>query len=43
MGHFTRQEQTVICVVALLLLTGWAVKAWRTAHPPAPAAAVLAP
>jgi len=25
----------VLCVVLSLLLVGWAVKAWRTAHPPA--------
>ncbi len=24
----------VLGVVLLLLVTGWAVKAWRTAHPP---------
>ena len=29
----TKQEQTVLCLVILLLLTGWAVKAWRTTHP----------
>ncbi|HVR36156.1 MAG TPA: hypothetical protein VMS21_09940 [Methylomirabilota bacterium] len=29
----TRQEQTVLLVVLLLLLTGWAVKVYRTAHP----------
>jgi len=34
----TKQEQLVLCIVLGLLLTGWAVKAWRTAHPPAPAA-----
>jgi hypothetical protein len=33
--HLTKQEQRVLCIVAALLLTGWAVKAWRTAHPPA--------
>jgi hypothetical protein len=31
----TKQEQTVLCVVLGLLLMGWAVKAYRTAHPPA--------
>jgi hypothetical protein len=30
----TKQEQLVLCVVLGLLLTGWAVKTWRTAHPP---------
>jgi len=40
MLNLTKQQQTFLCVVLLLLLTGWAVKAWRTAHPPvAPAAA----
>jgi len=33
--HLTRQEQTVLCAVLGLLLVGWAVKAYRTAHPPA--------
>jgi hypothetical protein len=33
--HLTKQEQWVLCLVAALLLTGWAVKAYRTAHPPA--------
>jgi len=31
----TKQEQLVLCVVLGLLLLGWAVKAYRTAHPPA--------
>jgi hypothetical protein len=29
----TKQEQLVLCIVLGLLLTGWAVKTWRTAHP----------
>jgi hypothetical protein len=33
--RLTKQEQLVLCVVLSLLLVGWAVKAWRTAHPPA--------
>jgi len=37
MLNLTKQQQTFLCVVLLLLLTGWAVKAWRTAHPPTPA------
>ena len=37
MFHLTKQQQLFLCAVLLLLLTGWAVKAWRTAHP-APAA-----
>jgi hypothetical protein len=35
MIHLTKHEQLVLCVILGLLLTGWAVKAWRTAHPPA--------
>jgi len=31
----TKQEQMVICLIFVLLLTGWWVKTWRTAHPPA--------
>jgi hypothetical protein len=30
----TKQEQLVLCVVLGLLLMGWAVKAYRAAHPP---------
>jgi hypothetical protein len=30
----TKQEQLVLCIVLGLLLTGWAVKTYRTAHPP---------
>jgi hypothetical protein len=33
MNHLTRQEQLVLCIVAGLLLTGWAVKWYRAAHP----------
>jgi hypothetical protein len=32
--YLTKQQQWVLCVVIGLLLIGWAVKAWRTAHPP---------
>ena len=39
MNRLTKQEQLVVCVVLGLLLTGWAVKAWRTAHPAPPVAA----
>jgi len=35
MFDLSRQQQLFLCVVLLLLLTGWAVKAWRTIHPPA--------
>jgi hypothetical protein len=31
--RLTKQEQLVLCVVLGLLLTGWAVKTYRTAHP----------
>jgi hypothetical protein len=31
--RLTRQEQLVLTIVIGLLLTGWAVKAYRTAHP----------
>ncbi len=37
--NLTKQQQTVICAVILLLLLGWTVKAWRLAHPSKPAAA----
>jgi hypothetical protein len=33
--HLTKQEQWVMFTLATLLLMGWAVKAYRTAHPPA--------
>jgi hypothetical protein len=35
MCRLTKQEQLVLCIVLGLFLTGWAVKAYRTAHPPA--------
>jgi hypothetical protein len=31
--RLTKQEQLVLCVALGLLLTGWAVKIYRTAHP----------
>lgn len=34
MIHLTKQEQWVVCILAALLLTGWLVKSYRTAHPP---------
>jgi hypothetical protein len=37
-NRFTKQEQLVLCIVVGLLLTGWAVKAYRAAHPPVQAA-----
>jgi hypothetical protein len=36
--RLTKREQMVLCILLLLLLTGWAVKTYRTAHPPAQAA-----
>jgi hypothetical protein len=43
MLRLTRQERTVLCVVLFLLLTGWMVKAWRTAQPPAAPVEITAP
>ena len=34
MIHLTKQEQLVLALMTFLLLTGWAVKTYRTAHPP---------
>ena len=34
MKWLTKQEQFVLCVIIGLLLTGWLVKYYRTAHPP---------
>ena len=34
MNRLTRQEQLVLCVFLGLLLTGWAVRAYRLAYPP---------
>jgi hypothetical protein len=33
--HLTKQEQFVLCIVIALLVTGLAVKVYRTSHPPA--------
>jgi hypothetical protein len=43
MLNLTKQQQMVICVVALLLLIGWTVKAWRMAHPSMPVQNVQRP
>jgi hypothetical protein len=43
MNRLTRQEQWVLCIVLGLLLTGWAVKVYRTAHPPAAPASTATP
>jgi hypothetical protein len=32
--NLTKQQQCVLSVVLGLLLVGWAVKIYRTAHPP---------
>jgi hypothetical protein len=34
-NRLTKREQLVLCIVVGLLLLGWAVKAYRAAHPPA--------
>ena len=34
MKNLTKQEQFVLCLIMLLVLTGWAVKVYRTAHAP---------
>jgi hypothetical protein len=39
----TKQEQTVLILVLGLLLVGWAVKYYRTAHPPTPIVQTAAP
>jgi hypothetical protein len=43
MNRLTKQEQMVLCIVMGLLLTGWAVKTYRTAHPTAAATQIKAP
>ena len=43
MVHLTKQEQLVLGLVVALLLIGWAVKAYRTAHPPEQAQKVAKP
>ena len=42
-NRLTKQEQLVLCIVLGLLLTGWAVKTYRAAHPPAAMTRVAAP
>jgi hypothetical protein len=34
MKYLTKEQQTVLCVILFLLLTGLAVKTWRIQHPP---------
>jgi hypothetical protein len=43
MIRLAKQEQMVLCLVLGLLLTGWAVKTYRTAHPPATAVQTATP
>jgi len=43
MSRLTKQEQMVLCIVLGLLLTGWAVKTYRTAHPATAATRVATP
>jgi len=33
MFKLTRQQQLFLCTMLFLLVLGWIVKAWRTAHP----------
>jgi hypothetical protein len=42
-NRLTKQEQLVLCVILGLLLTGWAVKTYRTAHPVAAVTRVATP
>ena len=43
MKYLTKEQQKVLTVILLLLLTGLAVKTWRMAHPPkTPATATAA-
>jgi hypothetical protein len=37
-NRLTKQEQLVLCIIVGLLLLGWTVKVYRTAHPPSLAA-----
>jgi len=34
MNWLTKSEQKVLMLILGLLLVGWGVKVWRTAHPP---------
>jgi hypothetical protein len=38
--HLTKQEQFVLVLIVVLLLAGWAIKSYRTAHPPAQSSAM---
>jgi hypothetical protein len=41
--HLTKKEQLVLCIVTALLITGLAVKGYRTAHPPIKASELAKP
>ena len=41
--HLTRQQRNAMLMVAFLLVVGWAVKAWRLAHPPTADTVVATP
>ena len=43
MKHLTKEQRKVLGIILLLLLSGLAVKTWRTAHPPQAAAPALKP
>jgi hypothetical protein len=43
MKRLTKQEQWVLGIVLALLLTGWAAKTWRAAHPPQTATQPIKP
>jgi len=36
MSKLTREQQQFVCALLLLLLVGWAVKAWRMGQSPQP-------
>lgn len=36
MFNLTKQQQLFLCSVLFLLMLGWTVRAWRTAHPGPP-------
>ena len=42
MKYLTKEQQKVLTMILLLLLTGLAVKTWRTAHPPKTSATATA-
>jgi len=42
-NYLTKQEQMFLIVVLELLLTGWAVKTYRAAHPPTAAVQPVKP